>query len=157
MIAKVHLAHYTDLEQAVQEILAAVSRKHPAMWGRFYDTKSAGNLIPNQPSDFWMVYKGRMVFVEVKFSEAAESLSNVFSKAVSDNQIASSRLAHRAGGSYWVVFYSSLSRQYEVWPGQHLAGSRSFGKRLELKARTLCPTAQAAVDFILAESEKPRG
>lgn len=157
MIAKVHLTHYTDLENAVQEVLVEITRKRPAMWGRFYDTKSAGNMIPNQPSDFWLVHKGKMIFIEAKFSEVAESLSNVFSKAVSDNQIASSRLAKRAGGSYWVVFYSSLAKQYEVWPGPPLADCRSFGKRLELKARTLCSTAQDAVDFILYEVENVRG
>lgn len=157
MIAKVRLAHYTDLEQVIQEALVKVSETRKAMWGRFYDTKSAGNTLPNQPSDFWLVYRGRAVFIEVKFSEVADSLANVFSKAVSDNQIASSRLAYRAGGSYWVVFYSAQSKQYEVWPGQHLAACRSFGKRLELSARTLCTTALFAIDAILSEVEVPSG
>jgi hypothetical protein len=132
------LAHWTDLENAVEARLKALLVHFPLFYLRLYDTKSAGNYLPAQPCDFLIWTPNRSgIFLEVKYSSAGESLRSVFSNNVSDQQLASARLAHRAGQHYLILFYSAASKCFELWDGKYCADRRSMGKPLELLQRRL--------------------
>lgn len=136
---------WQDLEDAVEKYLKERIKKDNLFYQRFFDTKSAGNFLPPQPSDFLVVRTGRAFYIETKFSEVHDSLISCFSNAVSGNQTASARLVTRAGASYWFLFYSSQSGNYEVWDGNYCFDRRSMGKRLETAARSIHKTLNDAI------------
>lgn len=140
------IAHWTDLEDEVEKKLKKLLTHFELMYLRLYDTKSAGNYLPAQPSDFviWVPEKPS-IFLEVKYSGVAESLRSVFANAVSDQQMASARLADRAGQRYEVLFYSIIADRFELWPGKYCSERRSLGKPLELPQRVI----SASLDEIL--------
>jgi hypothetical protein len=111
-------------------------RHHGVFIHRFSDTRSAGNYIQSQPSDFLVLAQtGRAVFLEAKFSEAHESLRSCFAGSVSAQQLASARLVSRAGQDYRVLFFAKVSQSAELWDGTYLAECRSQGVRLDLAKR----------------------
>ena len=127
---------WTDLEDAVQADLKRMQERGPVFAHRFYDSRSAGALLPAQPGDFFVLADGLSVFMECKFSEVHTSLVSCFSKAVQGHQLASAHLAARAGGKYGIVFFSAITEVFEVWDGDYCYTRRSLGKKLEIaKAR----------------------
>ena len=128
---------WQDLENEIDAVLKSFMRSSPIFYQRFYDSKSAGNLLPPQPSDFLAISKGRSHYIEAKFSEVHETLRSCFAHAVSGNQTASARLVTRAGAFYWFVFYSMQTQQFEVWDGLYCSERRSLGKPLELEKRVI--------------------
>lgn len=128
---------WQDFEGAVETLLKGMVKTHPALYQRFYDTKSAGNFLPKQPADFGVLYAGQWSFLEAKHSTKSKSLRGCFSSAVSSDQLASARLAERAGGPYFFLFASSVTRQYEVWSGVYCYGCRNLSKPLNLDDRLL--------------------
>ena len=128
---------WQDLESAVQDELEYLQRIGPTMFQRFYDSKSAGNLMPKQPADFGVLHKGHWAYLEVKHSKKSETLKSVFASAVRANQLASARLAARAGGSYFILFASLVDEQYELWDGAYCATRRMESKQLQLQQRLL--------------------
>lgn len=129
------ISDWKSLEEAIQDELVARQRRQPLLFHRFYDTRSAGAYLPAQPADFGVLLEGRWTYLEAKYSGAAETLRSVFSNAVSDQQLASAKLAARAKGSYWFLFYSGVSRCIELWPGEYCAGQRDKGSPLEVSRR----------------------
>jgi hypothetical protein len=140
------ISTWQELEDRTLQALKVRASTAPVMCGRFSDSKAAGNLIASQPSDFWVLNKGNLVFIETKFSEAAESLKSVFGSAVPDHQLASARLSRRAGGMYWFLFHSSLSGIFELWDGAYLATARKHRERLNLLRRVICTSLDDAID-----------
>jgi hypothetical protein len=140
------IAHWADLEDEVERRLKRLMTHFELMYLRLYDTKSAGNYLPAQPSDFVIWVPGRpSIFLEAKYSGVAESLRSVFANAVSDQQMASARLAERAGQRYAVLFYSAPAAMFELWNGAYCSDRRSLGKPLELPQRIV----SASLDEIL--------
>jgi len=140
--------HWKKLEDATQEVLEGIQRKEKLTYERFYDTRSAGNYLPQQKSDFHVCYEGRAVYIECKFSEKHESLRGCFSANVSPEQLASARLVNRAGGKYWFLFYSPLSYKFELWDGYYCACKMG---PLHLKERRLFDTLEQAVRAAIAQ------
>lgn len=137
---------WKDLETGIAKLMDKAVQRLPVLYLRLYDTRSAGNFIPPQPCDFLIWPAGRpTVFLEAKHSMHAESLRSVFSGAVSDGQIASARLAHRAGRTYRILFQSAATGQCEVWDGFYCSERRSLGKPLELHERFLYASLNDAV------------
>ena len=132
------IAHWADLEDEVERRLKKLLVHFELMYLRLYDTKSAGNYLPAQPSDFVIWVPERpSIFLEVKYSGVSDTLRSVFANAVSDQQMASARLADRAGQRYEVLFYSAPAAMFELWNGVYCAERRSMGRPLELPQRTI--------------------
>jgi len=140
---KIH--KWQDLEQAVQTTLATEQKRKPLVWHRFFDTKSAGNFMPNQPGDFYAGYLGKGWLIECKFSGIHESLRQCFSSAMEAHQLASGRIWTRAEHRAIVIFYAKISGLVEVWDTKYLADMKSQGKRLELSMRRCYQSVEQAL------------
>lgn len=140
------------LEDAIQAWLEDALRTTPLMWNRFYDTKSAGAYLPPQPSDFHADFNGVSTYIEAKFSRKHLSLRGCFANNVDSNQVASARLAERAGASYWFVFYSGLSGLFEAWPGHAAVFARHEGKPLTDSRKCGFKTLDETMLFILTNA-----
>lgn len=141
------IVHWADLEDEIEKKLKSLMVYFPIMYQRLYDTKSAGSYLPAQPCDFLVwAPKTPGIFLEAKYSGIAESLRSVFSNAVSDQQLASARLASRAGQKYWLLFYGARSAVFELWDGKYCSDRRAMGKPLEITQRVVCPTLGEALE-----------
>ena len=136
---------WQDLEREVDKLLINRVRKHPFYYHRFYDTKSASNFLPKQPADFFCINRGRVHFIECKFSEKHESLKSCFAGAVKDHQLASAFLVKRAMASYWILFYSSKTQRFELWDGGYCREQGKVGKPLNLAERQVFDSLENAV------------
>lgn len=139
------ITRWEKLEQAIQDELTQAQMNYQLACYRYYDTKSAGNVIPNQPADFQTCYKGKTILVEAKFSSVHESLRSCFAGSVKSHQLASARIWNRAGAGYIFLFYSSLSGLVEVWDGLYCAEARSKGERLSLDKRRVYESVELAI------------
>lgn len=126
-----NITSWEKLESASQALLADWQRTRQLFFHRFYDTKSAGNLLPAQPADFLVTYLGYTVYVDTKFSAKSDSLRACFSSNVKSHQTAAAKLARRAGAGYWFLFYSRPARQFELWDGLYCMERRHLGRPLE--------------------------
>lgn len=143
---------WKQLENSVWAELKELVSFLPALPHRFYDSRSAGAAMPSQPADFLLILDGAPIFIECKFSEKHGSLRGCFSNNVDNQQIASAKLAIRAGATYYVLF---ASKSYvELWPGQYLVEQREAGKRLDLSERLYFPGVKEAISW-LAVHAKP--
>lgn len=143
------------LEAAIKTQFAERQKRHPLLFERILDSAAAGNLVAKTPADFYVLNAGRFSYVEAKFSSTADTLRSTFANAVKSHQLASARLAARAGGAYWIVFYSSVSKRFELWDGLYCANQRSKGAPLSLDRRTLIiPDLDGVMDRILLQ---PKG
>jgi hypothetical protein len=133
------------LEAALDTLFIDRTRKHKFFYHRFYDTRSAGNFLPEQPSDFLCINRGRAHFIEAKFSEKHDSLKSCFASNVKKSQLASAFLIKRAMSNYWILFYSSTSQLFEVWDGGYCRERSKLGKPLELSERKTYRTLESAV------------
>jgi hypothetical protein len=128
--------NWKDLEDEVADYLRALQKHYPIFFHRFPDSRAAGNLIADQPSDFLVASKGHgLTLLEAKFSEVHDTLRSCFAGAVSAGQLASARLAYRAGQRYLILFHSSCAKRFELWPGDYCAGQRGLGQALKLDRR----------------------
>lgn len=135
------ITSWNGLEKDISNYLKALQRSYPIYFHRFADSRAAGNLISDQPSDFLVATKHGMTFLEAKFSEVHDTLRACFSGAVTANQLASARLVHRAGQRYLILFHSKCANRFELWPGDYCAGQRSLGQPLKLEKRILVTDA----------------
>jgi len=122
---------WEKLEEEIWRELQLVQSQYPAYAHRFYDTKSASNLLPTQPADFMLLLRRGVIFIEAKFSKVHSSLSSCFSNSVKDHQLASAELVNRAGGLYLILFYSSVTGLCQVWDGLYCRKQRNEKKRLK--------------------------
>jgi len=139
------ITRWEDLESAARTELVKAQESYPLCFHRFYDTKSANTILPQQPADFQACYLGKVCMLELKFSEAHESLRNNFAGAVRANQLASARVWTRAGARYIILFHSSLSGIVECWDGLYLAECKSKGVKLSLDQRRLYDSVEQAI------------
>ncbi len=130
-MARHSIRNYSEHEAELRRVLDHLQKVSPLLYGRFPDSKMAGNLIQQAPSDFWVLHEGHLTFLEAKFSEKVPSLKGCFSSSVKGHQLATARLAERAGGSYFFVFYAASTGQHELWSGAYCAHRRMSGRPLE--------------------------
>lgn len=139
------ITRWEKLEQAIQEELVRAQMDRPIAYYRYYDTKSAGAIIPNQPADFQTCQRGVTILIEAKFSSVHESLRSCFAGSVKGHQLASARIWTRAGAGYIILFYSALSGLVEVWDGRYCSECRAKGERLSLDRRRTYPSVEQAL------------
>lgn len=140
-----HVPNWQALESAVRVELANAQETRPLVYHRFLDTKAAGNMVSPQPADFIACFRGNSTLIEVKFSQAHESLKSCFSGSVRAGQLASARIWVRAGAKYVFLFYSKLGGIVEIWDGIYAAECRSKGVPLALEQRRLYGSVEQAV------------
>ena len=139
------IKNWRDFEAQVYAHGQSLMRHYGVFIHRFSDSRAAGNLVAQQPADFLVLgHTGRPTLLELKFSEAHESLRQCFSAMVKPHQLASARLVSRARGEYQVLFYSKPAQQLEMWDGLYLAECKAAGQVLELNRRLLLRDGLAA-------------
>ena len=124
-----------ELEHVLLSEMREIQKTKPFIVQRILDSKAAGNIVSKSPADFYAVYSGNFCYIEAKLSTTVESLKSGFSNLVKNHQLASARLAKRAGGSYFIVFYSAISQKFELWDGTYCAEQRAKGLRLNFENR----------------------
>ena len=92
---------------------------------RFYDTKSAGTFLPEQPADFLAAGPTGAYLVECKASFWKESLAACLSNAVSGGQAANAKLWCRSGPNQHslFLFFCADAGKVEVWDGELVANT----------------------------------
>lgn len=119
---------WKKLEEDVAELFRQRMELEPLVYHRFYDTHSAGSLLPEQPADHLVIWRGLPILIETKYSSRFASLASCFGEMVKDGQIASARIWGRAGA--YSLFLFQGTEHYELWNGDYLALCRVNGDRL---------------------------
>ncbi len=90
------------------------------LFHRFYDTKSAGAYLPEQPADFLIGCPTGAYLLEAKASFKKESLASCLANAVSSGQAAEAHLWCRTGPNQksLFVFFCASTEQIEIWDGE---------------------------------------
>ena len=143
---------WVTFEDAIEQQLVRLQEISRTAYLRLWDSKSAGNLIPAQPSDFLVTHCGVTTLMEAKFSSVNDSLRQGFSGAVSSNQTASAKIWTRAGAQYKFLFYPmSGGGKIEIWDGRHCAKCRSEGRPLSLSMRIVASDLTHALSIALSK------
>jgi len=120
-------------EDEIGIFLKALEQRNPCKCHRIYDSRSAGNYLPNQPGDYYFFRPGGSVLIECKSSSIHSSLCGN-RKAMTDligrDQAAHMRLHKRAGGVSLYIFENQENRTYEVWEGAEVAKALATPRKL---------------------------
>lgn len=124
------MERWRKFENDVHDYLREQAKERALIVHRFYDSKSAGDMLPAQPGDFLVIYQAMPILLELKSSEVFDSLRSCFSSHVSSAQIAFHRLWRRAGAQTWFLFLGADGR-FERWPLFPCQLARETGKPLK--------------------------
>ena len=104
-------------EELTRQALLHLVKTELFVFQRLYDTTSArGGIIPEQPSDFIGLFRGRGGLIEVKSSLTKHGLRDcVLREVFTTNQIKSARLWKRSGGFAICVYVCLANNWAEVW------------------------------------------
>jgi hypothetical protein len=121
---------WKKFEDAVAHELKCLSAKRPLVVHRFYDTRSAGSFLPNQPGDFLVIRSGEAFLLELKSSAVHTSLRSCLSETVSPQQIGHHKMWARAGAYCWFLFLGA-DGNLELWSSRVCITARGEGKPLK--------------------------
>lgn len=114
--------HGKEFEKFVhEEAFHNLHLTYPIVWERVMDSAGAGNLVRAAESDFKLTARGTeigrpYVFpIECKASSLETTFSKCFKDLIDSNQVAKLRIAQRAGTYGVYFFYSTISKEIEVW------------------------------------------
>ena len=124
------MERWKKFENDVHAYLKEAAKTLPLVVHRFYDSRSAGDMLPNQPGDFLIVHHGAATLLELKSSETHNSLRSCFSNAVPAAQIGQHIIWGRAGAKAWFLFLGADGR-FESWPSSACQEARSTGQPLK--------------------------
>lgn len=128
-------AHF---EKKVQDKLTDIKKasKKYLWFKRYYDSKSAGGYLPEQPADYQVATLKNVWLLELKSSFLKESLSSCLSDAVDGQQAVAHKLWNRVNKPSVFLFFCAETEQIEVWDGRHVAEVRlNHGERLSRSDR----------------------
>lgn len=114
-----------DFEEETRLALKEITRHHKAMFHRFYDTRSAGTYLPNQPGDFLFMFLGKVYLIECKSSEKHPTLSAALSSVMEQRQAPIPLLWMRAGAGTLVLFLDQTNNEVELWDGSLVYRTRA--------------------------------
>ncbi len=113
------------LEKKIQGALTGLKRENNQhlLSHRFYDTKSAGSFLPEQPADYLIGSPTGAYLLEAKASFRKESLAACLSNAVSGGQAVHAKLWCRTGpnNKSLFVFFCAQTEIVEIWDGALVA------------------------------------
>jgi len=123
------------LESKIKTALTSLKKEsnHGLAFHRFYDTKSAGAYLPEQPADFLVGAPMGAFYLEAKASFKKQSLASCLSSAVSGGQAANSKLWCRSGPNQQslFLFFCAETEVVELWDGLLVAETYiAQGRRL---------------------------
>lgn len=151
----IQIKDWVSFEDAIEQQLQRLQEVSRTAYLRLFDTKSAGALIPPQPSDFLVTHNGITTLIEAKFSSVNDSLRQCFSSAVSSNQTASAKIWTRALAQYKFLFYPmQAGGKVEVWDGRHCYERRAEGKPLNLSSRVVASDLTEALMHALQKDPR---
>lgn len=122
------------LEKQLTVYFKRLQETLPVFFYRFPDTYAAGDFLPAQPGDFFVLFRGQPFLIEAKESAKHQSLSSGFDELVKDHQATSMYLWNRAEGTPLVVFGQVVGgeiKHYEVWDGYEVALARRANRDLD--------------------------
>lgn len=128
-----------EFEEEFRLYLKELMHKHPVASARFYDTRSAGTYLPDQPGDTIACVRGICHLFELKSSEVHASLSAGLSKLLANHQATHLKIWARAGASTHVVFWQQTTGVIELWDGAAVAAVR-HEPHARLKPAGICVT-----------------
>ena len=117
-------------EGQTQDRLKWFQENKHLMFHRFPDSKSAGNIIAAQPSDYLVGSPLAAWLVEVKASKVHKSLRSCAANAIRQEQVVKAHLWMRSGLRSVFIFISVTGGVIEVWDGRHVVAQRFEGKPL---------------------------
>jgi len=117
----------SDFQVDLEKIFKEFRTKFPMNYHRFYDTKSAGSYLPEQPGDHFVTWAGKTFLIEAKLSTVHRSLASpkALSSGMSNGQAMSQILWSRAGAHAVVIFKDHANGFVEIWPGAYVGGVRN--------------------------------
>ncbi len=117
----------SDFQVDLEKIFKEFRAKFPMNYHRFYDTKSAGSYLPEQPGDHFVTWAGKTFLIEAKLSTVHRSLASpkALSSGMSNGQAMSQILWSRAGAHAVVIFKDHANGFVEIWPGAYVGGVRN--------------------------------
>lgn len=117
----------SDFQVDLEKIFKEFRTKFPMNYHRFYDTKSAGSYLPEQPGDHFVTWAGKTFLIEAKLSTVHRSLASpkALSSGMSNGQAMSQILWSRAGAHAVVIFKDHANGFVEIWPGAYVGGIRN--------------------------------
>ena len=117
----------SDFQVDLEKIFKEFRAKFPMNYHRFYDTKSAGSYLPEQPGDHFVTWAGKPFLIEAKLSTVHRSLASpkALSSGMSNGQAMSQILWSRAGAHAVVIFKDHANGFVEIWPGAYVGGVRN--------------------------------
>lgn len=117
----------SDFQKELEDVFKALRNRHPMNYHRFYDTKSAGSYLPEQPGDHFVTWAGKTFLIEAKLSTVHRSLASpkALSSGMSSGQAMSQILWRRAGAYAVVIFKDHTNGFVEIWPGAYVGSIRT--------------------------------
>lgn len=107
------------LQDKLHEAGKLYEKKMPAMWHRFFDTKSArGHLLPAQPGDFMLLTPWKGILIEAKSTdEGTPLLSLIQSDSSARNQVGKHRIWHRTGHPSYYIWADIRTKEVRAYRG----------------------------------------
>lgn len=117
----------SDFQSDLETVFKAFRAKYPMNYHRFYDTKSAGSFLPEQPGDHFVMWAGKTFLIEAKLSTVHRSLASpgALSSRMTNGQAMSQILWRRAGAYGVVIFKDHANGFVEIWPGAYVGTIRN--------------------------------
>ena len=106
------------LETKIQQALVTFTQHHPGFKHRFYDTKSAGNYLPAQPGDFFLLIPNRCLLIEAKSTTVGASILKL--AWANKQQLAKHKLWHRAGHPSWYAHLDVKEKILSWYKGEDI-------------------------------------
>lgn len=126
-------------EKLVRTALTKLRDFHSGAFVRLYDTTSTGAraILPETPCDFIFARNGITCLLEVKSSDKHESLTQAqLSSYITSSQfLAANVWGKRAKVPGFFLFYSLVTKEFELWDSQTVVNAMS--NKVKLNANSL--------------------
>jgi hypothetical protein len=132
-------------EGEVKDALHEIQERHPATYHRFPDSHAARNLIPAQPADFLLIWRGTPFLIECKCSEPYDNLRSGFSALFPKKQAAQHRKWQRGGSRTILLFCHYLDECVELWNSEPLSKLRAEGRPVD---KRLWPASVGSIETL---------
>ena len=148
-------------EGMVARAFRELEAKLPVSFKRLVDSREAGNLIQAQESDYEFIVKTANFgapyhfMLEAKSSDKYETFSPCFRAMVKPKQRAKMMLRERAGCKGFYLFFSSRTRNIELWDGSVINDAHPLKRqKLDRQPRMIIAAANLP-DFALYMAQNP--
>ena len=146
-------------EAIVRTALIKLRDQWSGAFVRLYDTTSTGAkaILPETPCDFIFARNGITVLLEVKSSDKHQSLTQCQLTAyISGSQFLASEVwGKRAGVPGYFLFYSLVSKAFELWNSQTVTAASAGKQKLFIDEATAVFPREWLLSHLLKVTECP--